>query len=354
MLAAVGAQRGVTAEVIVVDSGSSDQTVSIADAAGARVIRIEPEDFGHGRTRNLAADAATGDVLLFLAQDAVLLGEDALHRLVWTLEADSSLAAVSARHVPRSSAERYGAYVVFAHDRAGVRGSAAARRRGAVAVDTVCTAIRRTAWAEHRFADVAFAEDLDFGVRATAAGWTVATSRDVAVAHSHSRDAAYTLRRGVVERLAVAAMLRDDREAAAARHPPELLLAAVPALAAAVQGALAMVDRTRPLQEQLWAVGAALDARAADRNPQGELARIAAIAADAATRREGLDALRDEIASLLSWPVLHEFARAQRAVPPGDAKRFVAHLTAAAVGRALGDAYRRAGTAAPAKLVSAV
>jgi len=57
------------AEVIVVDGGSTDATVAIAEAAGARIVRTR-----HGRGRQLAAGAraATGDVLLFLHADSRL------------------------------------------------------------------------------------------------------------------------------------------------------------------------------------------------------------------------------------------------------------------------------------------
>jgi rSAM/selenodomain-associated transferase 2 len=56
-------------EVIVVDGGSSDATISIATARGARILRAAR---GRGRQLAAGADAATGDVLLFLHADSVL------------------------------------------------------------------------------------------------------------------------------------------------------------------------------------------------------------------------------------------------------------------------------------------
>ena len=58
-------------EIIVVDGGSTDDTVAIARAAGARVI-LEPwrHDFSH--PRNVAWDAATSDFLFFLDCDETL------------------------------------------------------------------------------------------------------------------------------------------------------------------------------------------------------------------------------------------------------------------------------------------
>ncbi len=54
-------------EIIVVDSGSSDRTLEIATAAGARVIVNRWRGFAH--QRNVALDAATGDWVLELDAD---------------------------------------------------------------------------------------------------------------------------------------------------------------------------------------------------------------------------------------------------------------------------------------------
>jgi rSAM/selenodomain-associated transferase 2 len=56
-------------ERIVVDGGSVDGTVAIATAAGARVLKSAR---GRGRQLTAGAEAATGDVLLFLHADSRL------------------------------------------------------------------------------------------------------------------------------------------------------------------------------------------------------------------------------------------------------------------------------------------
>lgn len=56
-------------EVIVVDGGSADDTVAIAQRAGAAVLHCER---GRGRQLNAGAAVATGDVLLFLHADTTL------------------------------------------------------------------------------------------------------------------------------------------------------------------------------------------------------------------------------------------------------------------------------------------
>ena len=57
-------------QAIVVDCGSSDSTVAVATAHGARVIELPPARFTFGGALNLGAQAADGDVLVSLSAHA--------------------------------------------------------------------------------------------------------------------------------------------------------------------------------------------------------------------------------------------------------------------------------------------
>jgi glycosyltransferase involved in cell wall biosynthesis len=62
-------------EIVIVDTGSTDRTIEIARELGARVIeRAWTGDFAEAR--NASFDAATGDWLMFLDADEVLVAED--------------------------------------------------------------------------------------------------------------------------------------------------------------------------------------------------------------------------------------------------------------------------------------
>lgn len=63
-------------EMIVVDTGSRDATIEIARSFGARVIEHEWTD-SFAEARNVSFDAATGDWLIFLDADEILVEEDA-------------------------------------------------------------------------------------------------------------------------------------------------------------------------------------------------------------------------------------------------------------------------------------
>lgn len=96
--------------VLFVDSSSIDTTAALAAAAGHAVHTIRRADFGHGRTRNVAARlCADCDYLVYLTQDACPQGPDWLARLLEPFM-DQQVALVYGRQVPRPGAgwaERY-------------------------------------------------------------------------------------------------------------------------------------------------------------------------------------------------------------------------------------------------------
>ncbi|PZR66947.1 MAG: glycosyl transferase family 2, partial [Solirubrobacterales bacterium] len=91
-------------EVVIVDSGSTDGSVELARAHGACVREIAPHEFSHGAARNVGARAATGDLLVFISQDAYPVDEHWLERLTRPLRAQSDVAGVYGRQLPHSGA----------------------------------------------------------------------------------------------------------------------------------------------------------------------------------------------------------------------------------------------------------
>lgn len=58
-------QQNMEAEVILVDSGSTDGTVETAEKFGAIIVKIKPEEFSFGRALNIGCERASGDILIF-------------------------------------------------------------------------------------------------------------------------------------------------------------------------------------------------------------------------------------------------------------------------------------------------
>jgi glycosyltransferase involved in cell wall biosynthesis len=64
LLAGIGHQTLPPEQIVLVDSGSTDRTVEIAEHFGAQIVRIEPDAFSFGRSLNLGCEAATGDLIV--------------------------------------------------------------------------------------------------------------------------------------------------------------------------------------------------------------------------------------------------------------------------------------------------
>ena len=79
----VSQQEGVNdIEIIIIDSGSGDDTIAICKRYTQNIFHVSAEDFHHSRTRNLGAEKATGEFLVFTVQDAVPVGNQWLYKLI--------------------------------------------------------------------------------------------------------------------------------------------------------------------------------------------------------------------------------------------------------------------------------
>lgn len=200
LLAAVEEQRyDGEVEILVVDSGSTDRTLEIVAAhPRVRLHRIPNSEFGHGRTRNLVAELATGDIVAYLTHDAVPAHPRWLHELVLPFVDDERIAAVVGKQVPRRSAppilkydiqrvfERlgpdYGMTVVADWGQLGDEGVRAA---AAFYSDANSAARRSVLRGAVPYRDVAYAEDQLFARDLLAAGLRKAYAPRAAVEHSN-------------------------------------------------------------------------------------------------------------------------------------------------------------------------
>jgi rhamnosyltransferase len=186
-------------DVVAVDSGSSDGSAETAHRLGARVHSIAPTEFHHGRTRNLGAELARGDILVFTSQDAHAADEHWLVNLTSPLVGEK-VAGAYGRQLPHRDArppERY--FLDFLY------GPQARTQRLAGADDltfeltlfsNVNSAIPRRVWERFRFAeDIIMSEDQEWSRRVLRAGMTIRYEPSAAVHHSHTYTVADAFRR---------------------------------------------------------------------------------------------------------------------------------------------------------------
>ena len=86
-------------EVLVIDSGSVDDTLVVAQTFPTKITRIKPEEFHHGKTRNLGAELASGRILVYITQDALPLSNDWLKKLTDSFS-EPNVAMVVGRQIP--------------------------------------------------------------------------------------------------------------------------------------------------------------------------------------------------------------------------------------------------------------
>ncbi len=181
-------------EVLVVDSSSPQIDVDRMRAFPIRFHRIAKADFGHGRTRNLLAQLARGDVLLFMSQDAQPASPTWMRTLVEPL-ADSMVAGVYARQIPTRTADPLIRFFLGRTYSAQPARRRAAKRGGVRIQDiffsNVSSAIRRDVWKQFPFReDVIMSEDQYWARDVLRAGYEVVYQPAAQVYHSHN----YSLR----------------------------------------------------------------------------------------------------------------------------------------------------------------
>ncbi len=181
-------------ELMVVDSSSTDSTLSIARAYGAKVATVQRSDFDHGATRNFGILQTSGDIVVFLTQDVVPAGRDTMERLIAPFYADELVGCVYGRQLPSPEATVFAAHSrIFNYGPTSLVKSRENGERGIKVpfLSNSFAAYRRKALEEIGLfkEGLISTEDTYAGARMLMAGYRIAYASDAAVYHSHN----YTL-----------------------------------------------------------------------------------------------------------------------------------------------------------------
>jgi rhamnosyltransferase len=87
-------------EIIIIDSGSTDETLKVAKNYPLQIISVEPWEFGHGKTRNLGSKIAKGKYIVYLTQDAIPKNTKWLSELIKPLK-EKNIAGVYGKQIPK-------------------------------------------------------------------------------------------------------------------------------------------------------------------------------------------------------------------------------------------------------------
>jgi rhamnosyltransferase len=181
--------------VLIIDSSSSDGTLEVAESLGATTIVIERASFDHGGTRNMAADASSGDVLVFLTQDALPRDNMLIENLTGPLH-DPNVALSYGRQLPRPDAGALDRFLrAFRYaERPKITDEKMLKQFGikAISNSNVCSAVKRSCFIEvGRFPEPSIVgEDVTLAAKLLLKGYKIAYTPSAEVYHSHN----YSLR----------------------------------------------------------------------------------------------------------------------------------------------------------------
>jgi rhamnosyltransferase len=194
---------GAAFEVIIIDSGSSDGSDKWVEEMaknhqGLKLIKIKPEEFCHGRTRNVGASLAKGEYLAFLTHDALPVDRCWLANLIKPLEKDHEVAGVFGKHIPYEDCDIFEKELLSRHfENFGIETTLfsiddmdrykkdASYRHYLCFYSNNSSAMRKSLWEKIPYPDVDFAEDQLWAKTILEKGYKKAYTPEAIVYHSH-------------------------------------------------------------------------------------------------------------------------------------------------------------------------
>jgi glycosyltransferase involved in cell wall biosynthesis len=99
-------------EIVVVDSGSTDRTVAIAQQYPVRLVHIKPEEFTFGRALNRGIAAALGQYILIVSAHVYPTGNNWVEKMLEPFAADARVALTFGRQVG-NNITKYSEHQIF-------------------------------------------------------------------------------------------------------------------------------------------------------------------------------------------------------------------------------------------------
>jgi rhamnosyltransferase len=167
-------------EIILVDSGSTDATLSIASRYPTKIVYIDPEEFSFGRALNIGYEAAMGEYIVNASAHVYPVYKDWLERLVAPFE-DPKIALVYGKQ-RGNEITKFSEHQIFAKwfpDNSNLN-------QENPFCNNANAAIRRQLWEKIPYDEkLTGLEDLDWAKRIMDKGYHIAYAADADVIHIH-------------------------------------------------------------------------------------------------------------------------------------------------------------------------
>lgn len=177
-------------EVVIVDSGSTDDTLYIAEAFNCKITHIKKRDFTFGRSLNKGCEYSSGEILVFISGHCIPCDEHWLENLVSPI-VENRVDYSYGRQVGRDST-KFSEQELFKKYFPEI----SLIPQEGFFVNNANAAIRRSSWHKFKFDEsLTGLEDLELSKRLVADGGSVGYCSDASVYHIHDENWSQTLRR---------------------------------------------------------------------------------------------------------------------------------------------------------------
>jgi len=167
-------------EIILVDSGSTDRTVAIAQSCGVRVLHIPSTEFTFGRSLNIGVEAATTEFIVIASAHVYPVYPDWLESLLRPFE-DEQIALTYGRQRGPEAA-KFSEQQIY-HQ---WYPNASKPRQGTAFCNNANAAIRKSLWEKHPYDETLTGlEDLAWGKWAKEQGYEIAYVSEAEIIHVH-------------------------------------------------------------------------------------------------------------------------------------------------------------------------
>ncbi|MFH1079354.1 MAG: glycosyltransferase [Pseudomonadota bacterium] len=180
LISGILAQTVKDVEIIVVDSGSNDATLSIASRYPVKIVTIKHEDFSFGYSLNVGCAAGSGDFLVIASGHVYPVYEDWLEKLLAPF-ADRKVAVVYGKQCGNETT-KYAEHRIFAQWFPEISNP----NQKHPFCNNANAAIRKDVWESLPYdEELTGIEDIDWAKRALERGYRIAYNADAEVIHVH-------------------------------------------------------------------------------------------------------------------------------------------------------------------------
>lgn len=207
LLSGILVQTHKDVEIIVVDSGSTDATLTIAQHFPVKIVNILPEDFSFGYAINVGCEAATGDILLFASAHVFPVYNNWLSETLKPFRKEK-VGIVYGRQIGHETMTKYSEHQLFAQ---WFPLQSNFNQSHPFSNNANC-AIRKRLWEEQPYDEsLTGLEDLAWAKEIMEKGYRVAYNAEATIVHVHEETPKRILNRYRREAIALKRIMPDEK-----------------------------------------------------------------------------------------------------------------------------------------------